>query len=101
MACLDSLLDGSVDWQFFYYDARLASFTDEWPHRSANLLPEKMAAAGFYYDPDNTVRDNVTCPFCLKSLMGWEFDDDPVVEHSKRKDLCYFARLQKEEEEWT
>ncbi|VDN35857.1 unnamed protein product [Gongylonema pulchrum] len=42
MACLDSLLDGSVDWQFFYYDARLASFTDEWPHRSANLLPEKV-----------------------------------------------------------
>ncbi|VDM15500.1 unnamed protein product [Wuchereria bancrofti] len=24
-----------------------------------------------------------------------------VVEHAKRKDICYFARLDKDEKEWT
>ncbi|VDK86478.1 unnamed protein product [Onchocerca ochengi] len=87
----------------FFCENRLKSFTENvWPHHeSVSLSPEKMALAGFFFDPDDDNTDNVSCPFCLKSLTGWEESDDPLVEHAKRKDVCYFARLDKSESEWT
>lgn len=37
-----------------------------------------MAQAGFFFDPDDDNVDGVSCPFCLKSLTGWEDNDDPL-----------------------
>lgn len=37
-----------------------------------------MAQAGFFFDPDDENTDGVSCPFCLKSLTGWEESDDPL-----------------------
>uniref|UniRef100_A0A0M3IBU3 Baculoviral IAP repeat-containing protein 5 n=1 Tax=Ascaris lumbricoides TaxID=6252 RepID=A0A0M3IBU3_ASCLU len=86
---------------FLFYEYRLQSFTSRWPHRTCNLSPEKMAKAGFFYNPgkDNDL-DNVTCPFCLKELTAWEANDDPLIEHSKRKG-CYFISLGKCERDFT
>uniref|UniRef100_A0A915BE41 Uncharacterized protein n=1 Tax=Parascaris univalens TaxID=6257 RepID=A0A915BE41_PARUN len=86
---------------FLFYEYRLQSFTSRWPHRTCNLSPEKMAKAGFFYNPGNdNDLDNVTCPFCLKELTGWEANDDPFIEHSKRKG-CYFMTLEKCERDFT
>ncbi|KHN88419.1 Baculoviral IAP repeat-containing protein 5.1 [Toxocara canis] len=88
---------------YIFFNARLQSFTDRWPHKSANLSPEKMAEAGFFHNPgaDDSDQDNVECPFCLKQLTGWEPDDDPLAEHRKRQDRCYFMRLGKPEKDLT
>jgi hypothetical protein len=38
-----------------------------------------MAKAGFFYTPSDK-DDQVTCPFCLLGLDGWEPKDDPMYE---------------------
>ncbi|EFO24459.1 hypothetical protein LOAG_04028 [Loa loa] len=103
MATVVDLLNCDAYTEHIFYNNRLKSFTkNAWPHhQSVNLSPEKMAQAGFFFDPDSDNADNVSCPFCLRSLTGWEDSDDPLVEHTKRKDVCYFARLGKDEKEWT
>lgn len=61
-----------------------------WPHPPTyRATPETLAAAGFFYsdsnkhlDADNI--DQVECFLCGHSLSGWEPDDDPHFEHSKR-----------------
>ncbi|VDO58788.1 unnamed protein product [Onchocerca flexuosa] len=77
----------TVDWlncdfytKYVFCTNRLKSFTENvWPHQeSVNLSPEKMAEAGFFFDPDDDNTDNVSCPFCLKSLTGWEESDNPL-----------------------
>ncbi|VDN89544.1 unnamed protein product [Brugia pahangi] len=103
MAAIVDFLNWDAYTEHIFCNNRLRSFTkNAWPHQqSVNLSPEKMAKAGFFFDPDNDNIDGVSCPFCLKSLTGWEDNDDPLVEHAKRKDICYFARLNKDEKEWT
>ncbi|VDK50769.1 unnamed protein product [Anisakis simplex] len=97
------------DSKYLFRDARLKSYTKNWPHKEPNLSPEKvpfviqMADAGFFFNPGNSDDDddNVQCPFCFKQLTGWEPDDDPLLEHQKRQDRCYFVRMGKKEEDWT
>ncbi|VDK83397.1 unnamed protein product [Litomosoides sigmodontis] len=103
MAAIVDLLNCDAYTDHIFCNNRLKSFTENaWPHQqSVNLSAEKMAQAGFFFDPDDENVDGVSCPFCLKSLTGWEDTDDPLAEHAKRKDICYFARLGKDEKEWT
>ncbi|VDM50655.1 unnamed protein product [Toxocara canis] len=98
---LSQILESYTPYMFHTY--RVQSFSAKWPHTNSNLSPEKMAQAGFFYNPseeDGEV-DNVTCPFCLKELTGWEPNDDPTIEHSKRKEGCWFMRLGKCERDFT
>ncbi|VDM96877.1 unnamed protein product [Thelazia callipaeda] len=127
MSVIDNILDPDTFSEYFFYENRLKTFTKkgkfQWPHRNlANLSPVKvellisffekttdskcdtlfqMAQAGFFFDPDKDNIDSVTCPFCLKGLARWEEGDDPFVEHNKRKEVCYFMRLNKDEKDWT
>ncbi|KAL3989399.1 Inhibitor of Apoptosis domain family protein [Acanthocheilonema viteae] len=103
MTAIVDLLNCDTYTEHIFCNNRLKSFTkNAWPHQhSANLSAEKMAQAGFFFDPDDENPDSVSCPFCLKSLTGWEDGDDPLVEHAKRKDICYFTRIRKDEKEWT
>uniref|UniRef100_A0A915CEF1 Uncharacterized protein n=3 Tax=Parascaris univalens TaxID=6257 RepID=A0A915CEF1_PARUN len=88
--------------EYFFYETRLRSFTDRWPHRNPELIPQKMAEAGFFYRAEADEDDDcVQCPFCLKELTGWEPGDDPFIEHKKRQDRCLFMRLGKLEEDLT
>ncbi|GJJ10444.1 hypothetical protein Clacol_004670 [Clathrus columnatus] len=60
---------------------------DWWPHQSAShgCNANKMAQAGFVFTPDNVPGDDTaTCMYCDTSLSGWEINDDPLVEHSRR-----------------
>lgn len=58
-----------------------------------------MAKAGFYCTSDAADSDCVRCFCCFKDLEGWDPDDDPWVEHKKRK--CLFAKLETEERKLT
>lgn len=68
--------------------ARLKTFTGFWPHEEPSA--KKMASAGFVYLPykneDNG--DSAKCLSCGLELDGWERDDDPLHEHSKRSETC-------------
>lgn len=61
-----------------------------WPH--VKPPADKMAAAGFYYDPTSEVKDRTTCFMCLKTLDGWEPSDDPLEEHLSHVPDCSWAR---------
>ena len=96
---LKALFDSFMPYLFA--SGRCETFTKRWPHKSPNLTPQKMAEAGFIYSPDRLDDDCVKCPFCLKELNSWEESDDPIQEHKRYQDRCYFARLNKPEEEYT
>jgi hypothetical protein len=49
-----------------------------------------MAKAGFSYFPTMEGEDMVECVHCGLALDGWEEDDDPLREHSKRAPKCLF-----------
>ncbi|XP_072254430.1 baculoviral IAP repeat-containing protein 5.1-like [Pyxicephalus adspersus] len=60
-----------------------------------------MAKAGFIHCPTENEPDVACCFFCLKELEGWEPDDDPRTEHSKRSTTCGFLSLTKGTDELT
>uniref|UniRef100_A0A1B6EF27 Uncharacterized protein n=1 Tax=Clastoptera arizonana TaxID=38151 RepID=A0A1B6EF27_9HEMI len=82
----------------FYSKERLKTFKN-WPFKkSAICSPIKMAEAGFYcYGDENSAR----CYFCLKTLEGWEKNDDPMEEHRSHRPDCAFVILNKKEKDIT
>uniref|UniRef100_A0A8C2X071 Baculoviral IAP repeat containing 5b n=1 Tax=Cyclopterus lumpus TaxID=8103 RepID=A0A8C2X071_CYCLU len=69
----------------------------DWPFREeCNCTPEKMAKAGFVHCPSENEPDVACCFFCLLELEGWEPDDDPWTEHSKRNPNCGYLILKKD-----
>jgi len=87
--------------------ARLASFDKGWPHQGDERVPSKeevcylairdstllllltltpsttttqIAAAGWFFAPgrDGDSDDQCICPFCTRTVEGWEQGDDPV-----------------------
>ncbi|XP_068121217.1 baculoviral IAP repeat-containing protein 5.1-like isoform X2 [Hyperolius riggenbachi] len=70
----------------------------KWRRRVAQ---EQMAKAGFVHCPSENEPDVACCFFCLKELEGWEPDDDPWAEHSKRSATCGFLNLSKDIEDLT
>ncbi|OTB06474.1 hypothetical protein M426DRAFT_20924 [Hypoxylon sp. CI-4A] len=94
--------------QYFTYDGRLASFKSahpvarrpsnakgknpkalSWPHKQ--LDPVQFAQAGFFFDPTVEAPDNTVCFLCLKSITGWEENDNPVEEHLRLSPHCGWA----------
>ncbi|PCH45062.1 BIR-domain-containing protein [Wolfiporia cocos MD-104 SS10] len=74
----------------FMEQMRLVTFTQNksWPHdttRGHGANSKKMAKAGFIYTPQSPGDDNATCMYCLVSLNGWDYEDDPIEEHQKRR----------------
>ncbi|VDD94655.1 unnamed protein product [Enterobius vermicularis] len=96
---LKGLFDSFMPYMFV--NGRLKTFNKKWPYESENLTPQKMAEAGFIYSPDPLDNGCVKCAFCLKELNSWEDEDDPIKEHRRYKDRCYFARLNKPEDQYT
>ncbi|KAH9256217.1 hypothetical protein BSLG_007542 [Batrachochytrium salamandrivorans] len=75
--------------------ARLDTFEKSWPYQgkkgsTSELVPMKMASAGFIYFPTLDSNDSVLCPYCHISLDGWEPHDSPTNEHRRRKPTCLF-----------
>ncbi|XP_073417531.1 baculoviral IAP repeat-containing protein 5.1-like isoform X2 [Dendrobates tinctorius] len=90
------------DFRIMYdYNKRLSTFTD-WPFtENCKCTPENMAKAGFVHCPTENEPDVACCFFCLKELEGWEPDDDPMTEHSKRSVTCGFLSLTKNTDDLT
>jgi len=84
----------------FFEKNRLATFKD-WPFKPPQkCTKEKVAAAGFHFVGNRREKDLVQCVVCFKQLDGWEEDDDPWEEHSRRVQ-CPFIALNKREEDIT
>ncbi|XP_040979971.1 baculoviral IAP repeat-containing protein 5.1-like [Aquila chrysaetos chrysaetos] len=91
--CLASKL--LSDFKDMYeYENRLKTFTN-WPFiENCKCTPENMAKAGFVHCPNENEPDVAKCFFCLIELEGWEPNDDPWEEHTKRHS-CDFLSLTK------
>ncbi|KAF9874748.1 chromosome segregation protein [Colletotrichum karsti] len=101
--------EGFVPAEFFTYEGRLGSFSENypfpkrrasgatkgaknltWPHANY-LFAEDLAKAGFVWKPWPDNPDNVVCFLCNKSLDGWEEGDNALVEHIKHSPSCGWA----------
>lgn len=102
MGNIDGLISSFIRFENMYiHDKREQSFV-AWPFREeCNCTPEKMANAGFVHCPGENEPDVVCCFFCLIELEGWEPDDDPWSEHSKRFPDCGFLKMKKDYTELT
>lgn len=57
----------------------------KWPHpKSYKAIPHTLADAGFYWNPNPTAKDNVSCFFCNEDFSDWEEHHDPHVIHYDR-----------------
>ncbi|XP_044887737.1 baculoviral IAP repeat-containing protein 5.1-like isoform X1 [Mauremys mutica] len=63
--------------------------------KPTKVRKKEMARAGFIHCPSANEPDVAKCFFCLIELEGWEPNDDPQVEHSKRPSNCGFLSLAK------
>uniref|UniRef100_UPI00358F596F baculoviral IAP repeat-containing protein 5-like n=1 Tax=Myxine glutinosa TaxID=7769 RepID=UPI00358F596F len=81
-----------MQFNYLYYklSQRLSTFKD-WPFlEDCNCTPQKMAEAGFVYQPCESQPDVAVCFFCFKELEGWEPNDNPWEEHQKHSRSCRF-----------
>lgn len=66
---------------------------DKWPHMDYKwALPDQMAQAGFYYQPNVSGEDRAMCFTCNVSLVCWEKTDDPWSEHERHSPNCPFVK---------
>lgn len=65
--------------------ARLESFAHkDWPHKKVSMLhPLKLAEAGFFFDQAPDGNDRCVCFSCGLSLVNWNPDDNPFIDHLK------------------
>ena len=65
----------------------------KWPHpKSYKATPLALADAGFYWNPNPTAKDNVSCFFCDENFSDWEDHHDPHVIHYDRcGETCAWA----------
>lgn len=73
--------------------ARRRTFADRWPHddkRGWKPTAQKLAQAGFHFEPTEEDTDNASCIYCGRTLSGWEKTDDAVHEHLRKKPECAF-----------
>ncbi|KAK4047054.1 hypothetical protein OIO90_006338 [Microbotryomycetes sp. JL221] len=82
--------------------ARQSSFNVGWPHEGEKGVPTKqqIAAAGWFFRPGlGDASDNCLCPFCTRTVEGWEEGDDPIALHKRKLGLkCPFFLVDSNEE---
>ncbi|NXJ67790.1 BIR7B protein, partial [Rostratula benghalensis] len=66
-------------------EMRLSTFQN-WP-QYADVNPEQLARAGFFYTGQDDV---VRCFYCDGHVRNWSFRDDPWTEHAKWYPGCEF-----------
>ncbi|KAK4134498.1 hypothetical protein BT67DRAFT_441675 [Trichocladium antarcticum] len=77
-------------------EARKATFAGRWPYESKRgfkCKTKKLVEAGWKYTPSLDADDMATCAYCQLALEGWESDDNPFEEHSRREPGCPFFVL--------
>nr|XP_022908652.1 baculoviral IAP repeat-containing protein 6 isoform X2 [Onthophagus taurus] len=70
---------------------RRETFT-HWPHMDYKwALPDQMAQAGFYHQPNSSGDDRAMCFTCSVCLVCWERTDEPWSEHERHSPTCPFV----------
>ncbi|RZB38740.1 baculoviral IAP repeat-containing protein 6 [Asbolus verrucosus] len=70
---------------------RRETFT-HWPHMDYKwALPDQMAQAGFYHQPNASGDDRAMCFTCTVCLVCWERTDEPWSEHERHSPNCPFV----------
>lgn len=72
-------------------EARRRTFANLWPHdgkKGWKCTSQKLAQAGFHYEPTEESDDMASCAYCARTLGGWEKGDDAVHEHMRKKPEC-------------
>ncbi|XP_062605171.1 baculoviral IAP repeat-containing protein 7-B-like [Saccostrea cucullata] len=77
--------------QYVQLSKREATFEQGWPEPLQGKIPD-IARAGFYY---KGVNDNATCFHCGITLMNWDPEDDPSVEHAYWNPNCPYINQYK------
>lgn len=54
-------------------------------------LPDQMAQAGFYHQPNSSGDDRAMCFTCNVCLVSWERTDEPWSEHERHSPTCAFV----------
>ncbi|XP_057657017.1 baculoviral IAP repeat-containing protein 6 isoform X1 [Diorhabda carinulata] len=64
----------------------------QWPHMDYRwALPDQMAQAGFYHQPNTSGDDRAMCFTCSVCLVSWERTDEPCSEHERHSPNCPFV----------
>ncbi|KAG5886808.1 hypothetical protein JTB14_031450 [Gonioctena quinquepunctata] len=64
----------------------------QWPHMDYKwALPDQMAQAGFYHQPNSSGDDRAMCFTCTVCLVCWERTDEPCSEHERHSPNCPFV----------
>uniref|UniRef100_A0A7M4ESS0 Baculoviral IAP repeat containing 5 n=1 Tax=Crocodylus porosus TaxID=8502 RepID=A0A7M4ESS0_CROPO len=85
-----------IEFRDMYDYANRVKTFKTWPFMgNCKCTPETMAKAGFIHCPNENEPDVAKCFFCLIELEGWEPNDDPWLEHTKRPSNCGFLSLTK------
>ncbi|GAA5925744.1 baculoviral IAP repeat-containing protein [Sporobolomyces koalae] len=68
--------------------ARKGTFALGWPNHGKAGVPtaDEIASAGWYFRPGSTAEsaDRCVCPYCIRTVEGWEEGDDPVACHNRK-----------------
>ncbi|XP_016842826.1 baculoviral IAP repeat-containing protein 6 isoform X2 [Nasonia vitripennis] len=84
---------GTVDKVLMFSEAARRDTFSKWPHMNYKwALPDQMAQAGFYHQPNSTGEDRAMCFTCSVCLVCWEPTDEPWSEHERHSPACPFVK---------
>ncbi|XP_063222017.1 baculoviral IAP repeat-containing protein 6 isoform X2 [Bacillus rossius redtenbacheri] len=88
-----SIDEATKDRAFMFSEAARRETFGRWPHMNYKwALPDEMAQAGFYHQPNSTGDDRAMCFTCSVCLVCWEPTDEPWSEHERHSPACPFVR---------
>ncbi|KAJ8947753.1 hypothetical protein NQ314_008553, partial [Rhamnusium bicolor] len=92
---LSELMDEQVnasDRKSMASESRRRETFSHWPHMDYKwALPDQMAQAGFYHQPNSSGDDRAMCFTCTVCLVCWERTDEPWSEHERHSPNCPFV----------
>ncbi|XP_032684948.1 baculoviral IAP repeat-containing protein 6 isoform X6 [Odontomachus brunneus] len=88
-----ALEGGPADRALMFSEAARRDTFPKWPHMNYKwALPDQMAQAGFYHEPNATGDDRAMCFTCNVCLVCWEPTDEPWSEHERHSPACPFVK---------
>lgn len=82
----------TIDRSSMASEARRRETFSRWPHMDYKwALPDQMAQAGFYHQPNTSGDDRAMCFTCTVCLVCWEKTDEPWSEHERHSPNCPFV----------
>ncbi|XP_053375851.1 baculoviral IAP repeat-containing protein 6-like isoform X2 [Mercenaria mercenaria] len=90
---ISDLNNGTIERSLMYSEAARRDTFTKWPHMNYKwALPEPMAQAGFYHQPNISGDDRALCFTCNVCLVCWEPTDEPWSEHERHSPSCPFVK---------